>query len=182
MIHRVTFVVLMLTVLAGCHDDQALPPPVTPVPAPTTQFSGPAPTLTPEQVVRTVTEAMGENDTPQKDAGIATAFAFASPGNKQTTGPLARFITMVNHPLYAPLLNYAAIEYGPIRIEGDHAEQVVTVKDDTGAAAGFLFILTRQGEGEYEDCWMTDGVSRLGVAAMPPAEERDVREAPAITI
>jgi hypothetical protein len=155
---------LALIVLASCGPEPAQPP-VAPVPTAATQ---PSPQLTPEQVVRLVTEAMGHNDTPAADAGIATAFAFASPGNRHATGPLARFVPMVKHPTYAPLLDYATIEYTPIRVVGDYAEQLVTVTDKQGNTAAFLWILSRQVDGEYEDCWMTDGVTRLGIEPVPP--------------
>ncbi|MGB7158130.1 MAG: DUF4864 domain-containing protein, partial [Tepidisphaeraceae bacterium] len=137
----------------------------------------------PEEVVRLVTEAMGHNDTPAADAGITTAFAFASPGNKQITGPLARFVPMVKTPLYKPLLDYAKIEYAPIRVEGDYAEQLVTVTDERGEPAAFLWVLSRQAEGDFEDCWMTDGVTRLGAEPIPPEpKERKERKAPEIRI
>jgi hypothetical protein len=160
---------------AGCGDGRT---PVAPAAAPTTtQAKGPSPLLKPEEVVRVVTEAMGRNDTPTADAGIATAFAFASPGNKQATGPLARFIPMVKSPAYRPLLNYAKIEYGPVRVEGDYAEQLVTVTDAAGDLAAFLFTLSCQADGDYEDCWMTDGVSRVGLEPIPPdPKERRQRD------
>ena len=49
----------------------------------------PDPALTPEQVVRIQLEALRNNDA--GDRGIAVAFRFASPGNRQNTGPLPRF-------------------------------------------------------------------------------------------
>ncbi|MSV29914.1 MAG: hypothetical protein EXQ52_14390 [Bryobacterales bacterium] len=59
----------------------------------------PGPALTPAEVVRTQITALRNNDKPRKDAGIATAFRFASPGNRAATGPLDRFILMVKGPL-----------------------------------------------------------------------------------
>ena len=181
MIHRFACVAVLLLIGWGCREDQpAVPPPsvptppVTPPPSPTVRIGAagpttqPRPTLEPGEVVRLVTEAMGRNDSPKADAGIATAFAFASPGNRQMTGPLERFAPMVRHERYAPLLNYKTIEYGPVRVSGDFAEQVVTVTDASGSAAAFLWTLSRQPEGDYEGCWMTDGVTRLGAEPIPP--------------
>ena len=166
----------VLLAAAGCRDERTSPA-ASVAPPPTAQAKGPSPQLEPEEVVRVVTEAMGRNDTPTTDAGIATAFAFASPGNKQVTGPLARFIPMVKSPAYRPLLNYAKIEYGPVRVDGDYAEQLVTVTDAAGDPAAFLFTLSCQAEGDYEDCWMTDGVSRVGLEPIPPdPKERRQRD------
>jgi hypothetical protein len=166
----------------GCRDDHGTtpPPPVVPPPAPqASQY--PSPALKPEQVVRVVTEAMGHNDTPEANAGIATAFAFASPGNRQVTGPLERFIPMVKSELYLPLIDYVKIDYAPIRVEGDSAQELVTVIDEDGQPAAFLWILSRQTEGEYKDCWMTDGVTRLGAEPAPPEpKERKPPEPPEI--
>jgi hypothetical protein len=175
---------VMLSSVMGCRDEHTTPtPPVTPPPAPTAKAAAPDPTLKPEQVVKLVAEALGHNDTPEADAGIATAFAFASPGNKQVTGPLARFVPMVKAPTYRPLIEAKTIVYAPIRVDGDFAEQLVTVTDAAGESAVFLFTLSRQGDGDYEDCWMTDGVTRLGAEPIPP-EPKDRREnaAPEIRI
>src|SRR6185437_12206552 len=46
----------------------------------------PKPELTPGQVVEIQLEALQFNDKPAKDAGIATTFRFASPGNRKATG------------------------------------------------------------------------------------------------
>lgn len=185
---------LLLLFGVGCLPDSAdppssdVPPPATTPTPPTTTTTAPiaqepSPALAPEQVVRLVTEALGANDAPSPDAGIATAFGFASPGNRQVTGPLERFIPMVKTPAYLPLLTYAQIEYAPIRVEGNFAEQVVTVTDDAGHAAAFLWILSRQKEGDYEDCWMTDGVSRLGADPIPPdPNQRREQETPEIRV
>ncbi len=180
----VACVLVVSLLMPGCRDERSTPPVITPsAPAPATQSSGPAPTLTPDAVVRLVMEALARNDHPAADAGIATAFSFASPGNKQLTGPLSRFIPMVKTPLYQPLLNHATIDYGPIRVDGVYAEQLVTVTSEQGEPAAFLFTLSRQAEGEYEDCWMTDGVTRIGAEPIPPEPaERREQETPQITI
>jgi hypothetical protein len=50
----------------------------------------PRPELSPEQVVQYQAEALQHNDEPKTDAGIERAFRFASPSNKQMTGPLEK--------------------------------------------------------------------------------------------
>ena len=61
----------------------------------------PKPELTPEQVVEIQVEALRKNDVPTPDAGIATTFRFASPGNRKVTGPLERFAPIVKAPATA---------------------------------------------------------------------------------
>lgn len=176
-----------MVLLAGCRDDRGSPttppPPVVPPPAPTANSATPSPALRPEEVVRLVTEALGRNDSPAADTGIATAFAFASPGNRQVTGPLTRFVLMVRSPMYEPLLSYATIAYAPIRLDGDRAEQLVSVTDADGKPAAFLWSLSRQSSGAFKDCWMTDGVIRIGVDPFP-ASPKEIRahEAPEIRV
>ncbi len=118
--------------------------------------------LAPAQVVRTVVDALKNNDS--RDSGIATAFAFASPSNKQITGPLDRFIPMVKSPLYSPLLNHHSAEFGPATVTDDAAKVRVTITDDKGNRAFYVFQLAKQTAGDLAGCWMTDGVMRLETA------------------
>jgi hypothetical protein len=117
----------------------------------------PGPDLGPEDVVRIQVEALKRND--EEDNGIEITFRFASPSNKQATGPLFRFAELVRKPAYRPLLNHKLAEYGPINIDGDTAEQRVTIIEENGEATVFLFALSRQTEGPCKDCWMTDSVT-----------------------
>ncbi len=139
-------------------------PPTTPAP------NGPNPKQTPEDVIGTILRALQHNDEPTTDAGIAITFAFASPGNREVTGPLARFIELVKNPLYRPLLNHRRAERGLLKTVGNSAQQKVTLYDKDGRRALFLFTLSKQTDGPYKDCWMTDGVERL-----PPAAEDSER-------
>lgn len=95
-----------------------------------TQPSGPSPNpaLTPAEVVKIVILAMQHNDTPETDAGIATAFRFASPGNRKFTGPVEHFIPMVKSPAYIALLNFKSVEFSPIEIRGNEARMMIKMK------------------------------------------------------
>ena len=118
----------------------------------------PSPEWTPAEVIRMQVEALQHNDTPSQDAGIATAFRFASPGNRAATGPLARFTDMVHGPGYRAMLDFERAEYGLIRVEGDQAAQEVTLVHDDGRRTTYLFGLSRQSGGACDGCWMTDAV------------------------
>ena len=120
----------------------------------------PSPDLSPADVVRVQVEALQRNDDPRPDAGIEAAFRFASPGNRAATGPLPRFARMVKGPVYGDMIDFASAEYGDVALEGDRAAQRVTLVQDDGRRVTYVFTLSRQAGGEYDGCWMTDGVAR----------------------
>ena len=120
----------------------------------------PSPEWTAAEVVRLQVEALQRNDSPHDDAGIETAFEFASPGNRAATGPLPRFAAMVHGPAYRDMLDFERAEYGPVRVDGDQAVQEVTLVQPDGRRATYVFGLSRQSGGRYDGCWMTDAVVR----------------------
>lgn len=115
----------------------------------------PGPGLSPARVIEIQLEALRRNDVPTRDAGIATAFRFASPGNREVTGPLPRFVLLVKSPAYRPLLNHRIAGFGPIVVEGDAAARRVTVVAEDGRAFEYEFRLSKDPE---SGCWFTDGV------------------------
>jgi len=121
----------------------------------------PTPDLTPNEVVRVQLQAFKNNDAPTPDSGIELAFRFASPSNKEVTGPLPRFIELVKNPAYLPLLNHRSASQSPIEIKDDVARQRVRVIDKDGTPAIFIFILSKQSQAPFVNCWMTDGVERV---------------------
>ena len=121
----------------------------------------PSPSLSPTEVVEIVLAAMAENDSPSEDAGILQAFEFASPRNKQATGPLWHFKAIVKQPSYAPLLNHTSRDIGEATLDGDSATIPLVVVGPNGEVAGFMWSLSKQVDGEYTDSWMTDGVMRV---------------------
>jgi len=125
----------------------------------------PNPNLTPQQVVEFQLDALRHNDEPTPDAGIERSFRFASPSNRLVTGPLAHFSEIVHSTAYSPLLKSQASEVRGVVVQEDQARVYVTVTSANGAQRNFLFMLSRQGEGDYHDCWMTDSVMKL-----PPEE------------
>ncbi|MDQ6707314.1 MAG: DUF4864 domain-containing protein, partial [Acidobacteriota bacterium] len=120
----------------------------------TRQAQEPSPKLKPAQVIKIQLAAFQRND-------ISKAFAFASPGNRAVTGPIEKFVLLVKNPLYRPLLNHRSVEFSPIQITSDHAEQRVRLIDANGVPAVFVFALGKQKEKPYKDCWMIEGVARI---------------------
>ncbi|MBI4853661.1 MAG: DUF4864 domain-containing protein [Acidobacteria bacterium] len=120
----------------------------------------PIPEIPPDQVVKHQVNSLKNNSKKGDDLGIAAVFMFASPSNKMFTGPLARFIKMIKNPLYAPLLDHKKAYFGPMVIDDDKAEQVVTIIDENNNSNVYVFRLSRQTKGHYRNCWMTDSVLR----------------------
>jgi hypothetical protein len=125
----------------------------------------PGPELSPAEVVRIQVEALKEND--QTDSGIEITFRFASPANRQVTGPLNRFNQLVRTPAYRPMLNHKTAEYGQVIISGETATQRVTIIERNGQAAVYLFTLSRQNLPNCDGCWMTDGVTIVPTHKQP---------------
>jgi hypothetical protein len=122
----------------------------SPTPAPV-----PSPALTPERVVEIQLDALRRNDLPEPDAGIATAFRFASPGNRRTTGPVERFALIVKSPAYRPMIGHRIAGYGPMKVNGDRAACRVKIVAADGKAHDYEFRLSKD---PASACWFTDGV------------------------
>ena len=120
----------------------------------------PLPGISPQKVVDLQIQAMQQNDQPYEDHGIAIAYRFASPENKKNTGPLERFSEMVKNEMYKSLLYAKRYGLDAIEIDGDLAVQKVTLIDAQDEPVVYFFQLSRQIEGPYKDCWMTDSVVR----------------------
>ncbi len=115
----------------------------------------------PDEVVRIVVAALQENDASADDAGIATVFAFASPGNRAATGPLTRFEMMIKRG-YADMLSFRESRFGEMQREQDIAMQVVWLMQPDGRETGYVFQLGKQDGGEYDGMWLTDAVYPIG--------------------
>ena len=118
----------------------------------------PAPTYDPERVVEIQLEALAENDDPVENAGIKTAYNFASPANRRSTGPLDRFIRMVESPQYAPMIDHVEATVGPLEQDGSQATQTVTVTGPDDRTVTYEFGLSAQSSGDLSGCWLTDRV------------------------
>ena len=118
----------------------------------------PGPTDDPESVVDVQVSALAENDTPVENAGIKTAYNFASPANRRMTGPLDRFVEMVNGPQYAPMIDHEEAVTGPVERTGSRAQQRVTLTGSAGRTVTYQFGVSKQPSGEFAGCWLTDRV------------------------
>ena len=115
----------------------------------------------PEQVVEIVIEALRENDTDGDNAGIATVYRFASPENRQQTGPLERFSRMIRSG-YGDMLNHLSSRRDAMEISDGVALQAVWLTGVDGGETGYMFRLGKQSSGRFAGMWMTDAVYPLG--------------------
>ena len=112
-----------------------------------------------EEVVELQVEALSENNEPYEDAGIETAYNFASPSNRANTGPLESFKRMVKNDVYSNMIGHDTAAYTPMEKSGRRAVQEVTLVND-GAEATYEFVVSKQDDSKWEDCWMTDSVRK----------------------
>lgn len=117
----------------------------------------PHPALSPSAVVRMQLAALAQVDRPTRDAGLAVVWGFASPGNRSRTGPLKRFAAMIRDG-YPAMLNHRTAVLAPLVMDGAVALQGVELIDREGRRHRYVFQLSKQPDGEYRDCWMTDAV------------------------
>jgi len=118
--------------------------------------SYPNPELKANEIVSLQLMAMQQNDV--SNHGIEITYRFASPHNKVQTGPLSRFIMLVNNPAYSPLLNHLDATFLNLKVDGNVAIQEVIITTSKGNRKGFRFLLSLQEGEQFKDCWMTDAV------------------------
>ena len=125
----------------------------------------PSPVLSPEDVVRKQMQSLtGAGSVAQRIEGC---YRFASPANRQHTGPIERFSAMVQAPLYQALLNSKHYLIGRVTQQEGGAYLLVSTVDPAGELSLFRFFLSKQAVAPYQDCWMTDVVTRVGTMKIP---------------
>ena len=123
----------------------------------------PDPRFTPRHVVDIQLRAL--EHARENDEGFATCFAFASPDNKRSTGPVDRFKQMIGSPPYDALLGCCSAEVVHVAVQQHNALVFVYLIDEERGRHGFVFSLSRRTDGPQAGCWMTDAVQPL---AQPP--------------
>src|SRR5215469_8645834 len=121
----------------------------------------PDPKLSPKEVVEFQLAALRANDIPTADAGIERTFRFASPANKVATGPLEHFTVMVHGSQYSSLINAVEGSVTKVVTQDNKAQVLARIVTAGGSEVYYVFILSKQAEGDYLNCWMTDGVVPL---------------------
>ena len=99
-----------------------------------------------------------QNNDPATNEGINTTWQFASPSNRDLTGPYSNFVRTIESG-FEPVLNATGVRYGPLDRDGDTASQPVTVVNGNGTTSSYRWTVRKQDEAPYEGCWMTAGVA-----------------------
>ena len=121
----------------------------------------PKPDIKPDEVIIIQLEALMENNSPYKDAGISQTWEFAHPQNRQYTGPLSNFILMMKSDSYSLMINHIDHNILFVSQNVDTANYFVELVDKVGDKFGFTWTVKKVLiEGEFKDCWMTTGVSQ----------------------
>lgn len=135
----------------------------------------PQASYSPEQVVQAQVESVRE--AVNNPAALLICYSFASPSNRQLTGPFERFAEMVTTEPYRQLGVCQDFQVGSAVMDGSTATVLVSALAENGQGSAFVFVLSKQQEAPYRDIWMTDGVfpllyqqSQIGQSQSRPGE------------
>ena len=116
--------------------------------------------IEPYQVVKIQLRSLKQNDNPKKDNGIEQTWEFAHPLNKKYTGPLPRFINLLNSESYKMLLNHMENEIIEVFKSSNKYSFEVTILAKNKSYYKFQWIVEKYHEkGPLQDCWLTTLVS-----------------------
>ena len=116
--------------------------------------------IEPHKVVEIQLTALMNNDTPNKDSGIEQTWKFAHPSNKKYTGPLPKFINLLNGESYKMLLNHMENEIIEVFKSNSRYGFEVTILAKDKSYYKFQWIVEKYfEEGPLKDCWLTMSVS-----------------------
>ncbi len=124
----------------------------------------PDPAIAPVEVVAIQLKALQFNDNPTPDFGILQTWNFAHPSNRAVTGPLPRFAAMIKGPAFSPLINHNSHEISPSADQPGLKRFDVLMETALGQVLYFQWSVEKVTSGEYENCWMTVGVSMPRIA------------------
>ena len=117
--------------------------------------------IKPIDVISIQLSALQKNDIPFDNAGIAQTWEFAHPFNRNYTGPLDNFTSMMYSPSYVIMLNHEYHNIIFLSQDDQQAFYFIELTDKFGNQFGFKWTLKKVlSEGDYQNCWMTIGVSR----------------------
>ncbi len=117
--------------------------------------------LAPEDVVKIQLDLLQNDDLLPFNTGLRAAYAFASPASRAASGPVERFITLLESPGYAPLIGFTQAQLDQMIASKRKAYQRVHLRQRSGEWVTYLFILSRQRQPPCMGCWMTDAVIRV---------------------
>ena len=116
--------------------------------------------IEPEDVISIQLSALQKNNIPYDNAGIAQTWEFAHPFNREYTGPLKNFTSMMYSKSYVIMLDHDYHKILLVSKDENQAFYFIELTDKFGNEFGFQWTLQKViTEGDYKNCWMTVGVS-----------------------
>ena len=116
--------------------------------------------IEPYQVVNIQLTGLKNNDIPKKDYGIEQTWEFAHPLNKKYTGPLPKFINLLNSESYKMLLNHIENEIIEVFKSNNRYGFEVTILAKDKNYYKFQWVVEKYyKEGPLKDCWLIASVS-----------------------
>ena len=116
--------------------------------------------LKPFDVVKIQLTALKNNNKPYNDAGIKQTWEFAHPSNKKSTGPLSKFIKLLNGEGYNILLNHFEHKISEIYKSDLLFIYEVTILDREKNFFKYNWKVEKfLNKGPLNNCWLTTSVS-----------------------
>ena len=116
--------------------------------------------IEPAKVVNIQLSGLMNNDNPIKNYGIKQTWEFAHPSNKKYTGPLPRFINLLNSESYKMLLNHLDNEIIEVfRSDNSYSFEVKILGKDKNYYQFQWVVEKYYKKGPLKDCWLTTSVS-----------------------
>ena len=116
--------------------------------------------IDPVKVVNIQLKGLMNNDKPSKDHGIKQTWEFAHPSNKEYTGPLPRFISLIKSENYKMLINHLDSKIIAIFQSNNKYGFEVTILGNDKNYYKFQWVVEKYyNEGPLENCWLTTSVS-----------------------
>ena len=116
--------------------------------------------IDPAKVVNIQLSGLMKNDNPSKNHGIKQTWEFAHPANKKYTGPLPKFINLLQSESYKMLLNHLDNEIIEVFNSINRYGFEVTILALDKKYYKFQWVVEKYYEdGPLKDCWLTTSVS-----------------------
>ena len=116
--------------------------------------------IKPSEVVLIQLNGLMKNDDPKKNSGIKQTWMMAHPFDKKNTGPLPRFIKLLQSDSYRMLLNHLESQIVEVFKSKNRYRFEVTILGNNKNYYKFQWIVEKYyGEGALKDCWLTISVS-----------------------
>ena len=121
----------------------------------------PNPNISPKEVIEIQLNALKTNNIPFDNAGIKQTWEFAHPLNREYTGPIDKFILMMNSPEYIIMLNHKDHNIIFISETKDTSYFFIELTDKSENKFGFEWTVKKVLiDNDFKNCWMTIAVSQ----------------------